>query len=230
MSDVTEILDHDGEATKRIIEQFKNKPRIKQLLEIYTKQVQEAEAATFPLLLLKSIEDQEGAQLDLIGEVIGEPRQGKNDTDYRLAIYIQIGQNSSEGEPERVIQIFLLLVAATYVHYINNGNGNVELQADQFFADQESINFVFRNMQKVLAAGVRLALIVCHDTDEAFTYAGTNGVSGALGYANDAETTGGKYATGYQFKVPFAYDGNDVDVGGYGGAPEDPLVGGVYST
>lgn len=50
-----------------------------------------------------------GAQLDVLGELVGEPRQGRSDTVYRLAVRVRIAVNRSRGTSEDVLKVFGLL-------------------------------------------------------------------------------------------------------------------------
>lgn len=49
-----------------------------------------------------------GDLLDKIGSLVGDPRQGRGDTDYQAAIRIRIRVNRSRGTPEDIIAIAIL--------------------------------------------------------------------------------------------------------------------------
>ncbi len=46
---------------------------------------------------LRSIDDQEGMQLDLTGELLNEPREGRSDSDYKLFLKAAIFRQNSNG-------------------------------------------------------------------------------------------------------------------------------------
>ena len=67
----------------------------------------------FPLFGLLDIDTMEGEQLDGIGSIVGEDRQGRSDAEYREAIRVRISLNVSSGEPETVIWLFKTLTDPT---------------------------------------------------------------------------------------------------------------------
>lgn len=54
-----------------------------------------------------SIPDAIGAQLDIIGRIVGEPRGGRSDASYRLALRVRVQANKSNGRIEELIAIVL---------------------------------------------------------------------------------------------------------------------------
>ena len=228
MTTLTKITNHKEEELKRLLEQYKNKENLKKVLCIYADQIQEIEDLAFALYDRLSIDDSSGQQLDEIGEIVVQKRNGVSDKRYRTLLFVKIGINTSKGTPKKLTDIIQLLSNANFVHYINLNNGNFELQTDGTFVDQEEINFVFVSMARVAAGGTRMAALICYDPTEGFAYQGPNTDSPALGYANDAGTIGGKYSTLHINKTPFAYAGVDKSAEGYGAGSPDPLVGGVY--
>lgn len=98
--------------------------------------------------------------------------------------------------------------------------------------DPTLVDFFFENMQRVVAAGVRVNFIACFDPDESFSFDGVGPIG--LGFSSTgAPTTGGQFAFLHrQTKPEFAFDSSasptvDPDGGGFG-AIADPLVGGFF--
>ena len=96
---------HVAEALANLIAQFEDKPNIIKLISIYVAQLQELEDAFSDLLTETTIENAEGLHLDNIGQIVGEPRSGRSDVQYRTAIRARIGLNTSEGTIEDVIDL-----------------------------------------------------------------------------------------------------------------------------
>lgn len=224
---VTQILDHKLRGLKRLLEQYKNQPNLGAVLDVYLDRYQDLEDAIYPLFEALNIRVQETAMLDLIGQIVGAPRTTNDDARYRILIYVKIHQNVSNGEPERVITVFKLLTASEYVHYINLYAAEVQVQVTQPIPNQGEVDLIYRETHKVVAADVRITAILFADPVEAFAYSGNNAGAPALGY-DDGFGSGGKYATHYVNKVPFAYAGSDEGAEGYGAGGADPLAGGVY--
>jgi hypothetical protein len=224
---VTKITTHISDALGRLLEQYKYLPNIRSLIEIYAKQIQLIEDAAFELFTERALLNASGAQLDLIGAVVGQAREGATDSEYRVLINVRIGTNISEGEIPRVISVFKLLTGSDYVHLINLQEGSIQLMTTVDFADQDEVNLVYINMQKVVAGGVRIDHILCADPTEAFAYAGSNADAPGLGY-DDGAGSGGLYAIEHIYRPEFAYAGSDPTAEGYGSFI-DPLAGGVYA-
>lgn len=99
----------------RLLEQFKGKSNIESLLSTYLKQVNELEDSYISLLEERSINTAVGAQLDLLGALVTEPRNGRDDVSYRIAILTRVGINNSEGTPNQVLSILKTITQATKV-------------------------------------------------------------------------------------------------------------------
>lgn len=221
------ITTHTVDALDRLLEQYKNKPNLAAIITAFIDQIQDVENETFAIIDMRAIDLAYGEHLDNIGSIVDVDRDGMSDADYRIAIYVKIGQNTSQTDPEKIISIYQLLTNGTWIHYVNLTDANIQLTTDIDFTDQDEANVNIESIQQVVGAGIRVAYLIYADTDEAFIYDGTNPESVGLGYDDGTGTTGGKYASAWSFKRPFAYDGDEVDVEGYG-TPDDPLVGGIY--
>jgi len=226
LTDITTITNHVERALGRSATQYREKPRHEAFIEAFSNQVQDAEDATFGMIDARSLALAEGAQLDGIGDIVGLERAGKPDDEYRILLLVKIGQNTSQGGPEKVIQIFKLLVQADLVHYQNLEKAKIMLGSDTEIP-AEDVEFVFRNMELIAAGGVRIDHIVCFDPDEPFAFKGNNPELAGAGWSDITGTQGGKFAKLQRNKTPFAFDGTDVNVGGWGSLV-DPIVGGTF--
>ncbi len=228
---VDEITDHTDAALKRLMQQYKNKPNLKSIIEIYADRTQELETVFISLFLARSVNDAVGVQLDQVGEIVGISRPGTlGDEPYRTLIFVKIGQNVSQGEAERIINVAKLLTGSEYVHLLDILNGNIELTITTDIPTQEEVDATYRSMDVVLAAGVRVAAILCADETEAFAFDGINVDAPALGFDDTTGTSGGKFAKHHEFKPPFAFAGTTTDAKGFGAGSADPLAGGVFVT
>lgn len=102
----TYIPDYVSRSRDLIVEQFEDSDKFQKIIESFSRQVQEVEDVLFNLRVLRYLLTAEGSQLDGIGEIVGEPRNGKNDDDYRFAINFRIFINKSFGQME-IISNFL---------------------------------------------------------------------------------------------------------------------------
>lgn len=219
------ITTHDDDAVDRLIEQYKRKPNIENLIRAFVAEIQSEENALFPLATRLDVNAISGNLLDLFGTIVVQSRLGLNDAFYRLLLLAKIGVNVSNGEPERVISTFQIITNANLVQYTNLLNGEISLSTDGTIED-DFINFVFRNMQRTVAGGVRIDFITLFAPGDAFAFAGDDPTGKGFGDETDL-AAGGKFASALTFNKPFAFDGTSEDAGGFG-TFEDPLVGGVF--
>lgn len=81
----------------RLITQWADKPLVQGLLKSYLQSFEELESTYDQLLKERNLETAIGAQLDVLGLIIGEPRGGKDDNAYRLSLKTRIAINNSDG-------------------------------------------------------------------------------------------------------------------------------------
>lgn len=114
---VTQITDHVVQAKDRLITQYKEQPNIEAIVETYASQRQEVETVLFQLLNERSIDTAVGQQLDLLGDILDEPRTGLTDNIYSVRLLNKISQLNSEGTAEDLINIYKILMQADSVQY-----------------------------------------------------------------------------------------------------------------
>ncbi|NIQ91012.1 MAG: hypothetical protein GWM98_04680 [Nitrospinaceae bacterium] len=98
---------HVAEGLGQLIEVLKDKPKIRKFLTVFLNQIQDLEDAFLELLIDRALDEAVGAQLDGLGSIVGEFREGRNDTDYRLAIRVRIQILLNEATPQDLIEIFV---------------------------------------------------------------------------------------------------------------------------
>lgn len=224
----TQITDHVARAKARLIQQYKQKVRVEGLVEALTQEVQNLEDTAVQLNELRALDTATGAQLDGIGSLVGVDREpGQSDADYRMRIKAQIGINLSQGEPERLIETFQVLVAAEIVLLQELYPGEVALSSEATFATQEEVDDILAILESIAPAGVRVAYIGIFDFDEPFSFEGSLGGEG-FGSTTDP-LIGGLFATLVVRDGEFAFDGDDLTAEGFG-TVLDPLIGGQMQT
>jgi len=112
---LTQITDHAERALDRLAAQFRDKPRIAAILNALSAEVQEVENMLFDLLNKRSIDGGEGVQLDKLGTIVGQPRRGRTDAEYRPALRARIRINLAQGQPNEIIAAIKFATDATYV-------------------------------------------------------------------------------------------------------------------
>lgn len=213
----------------RILAQYRNKQNFEAWQEIHSEFIQELENVYCDMLDLRTVDAGFGKILDEIGEIVVQPRLGFDDDFYRSLLKAKIGENTSQGEIEAIINVTKLLTQATQVHMQENFPAGFTLSVNAEL-EQTLINFYYERLNRVDSAGVRLQGLICYDADEPFAFEGEPGPASGFGDINDANT-GGLFA---DFKVrtlpafSFAAEAGVEDGDAGFGTIEDPLVGGIF--
>ncbi|MCP3944606.1 MAG: DUF2612 domain-containing protein [Desulfobacteraceae bacterium] len=126
---ITTITNHKEQALKRLITQYKNKPNFESIISTFSTQIQELETIYFQLLESRSLDTSFGFQLDQIGTLLNEKRDGFSDSDYRLKLIAKIAVNVSQGTPEDIINIFKILMQANKVELFEYFPATIQLVA-----------------------------------------------------------------------------------------------------
>lgn len=106
---LSEKTNHVSEAIDNLIAKFKDLPNFQAVITAFVNQVQELEVALNDLITERTLDTAIGEQLDGIGEILGEDRQGRSDVDYRTALRARILLNVGSGTPEEIIEMISFL-------------------------------------------------------------------------------------------------------------------------
>lgn len=115
MSTVEKIDNHQQIALDKVRQQYKGKDKIKSVLDAVVKEIQTLEDVFIDLRDQRSIYDSVGAQLDIWGKILNQPRNGLEDNEYRLVLLGQVAVNISKGTPEDMINVFKLFTNPDYI-------------------------------------------------------------------------------------------------------------------
>ena len=187
---VTKITTHIEDAKNRLLFQYKNSTKLHDLTDaFFLEQVQDIEDALYGLLNRLNIDGSSGIQLDHIGNIVGQEREGFSDTIYRLFLKAKIGQNISCGDIERVLSIWSLITQAGIIELIEAYPAEVDLWTDTPL-DAAIIDIAFELIQKVVSAGVAVHHVGVFDPDEAFAFEGGGAETKGFGSIYDIELGG----------------------------------------
>lgn len=225
MPNSTLNTEHVVEALDRLLEQYRKKTTWTSVITATVDQIQDLEQAIWDLDAGRNINTAVGVQLDNLGTLVGQERLGFDDDFYRVLLFVKIGVNTSEGDPQKIISTFKLLTQADSVHYMNLGGGNIHLATSNRIPENIR-QFAYDNMQRVVASGVRIDHISFYDNAEPFAFAGTNTSYPGFGFSDITGTTGGLFSGLQRDLTPFAFGGDDSSARGLGSL-EDSRAGGV---
>lgn len=174
--------------------QFQDSPRLKALLAIYLKQIQEVEDALWLELQQRDINQAAGIYLDQIGDLIGQPRSGLADLVYRDLLRARIAANRSRGTSADIIDVIQALFG-------NAGILSEDYPAKVIYDTDALVSLydldtVFQVLRASVSSGIQFMLIYqLSPTANLFKFAPPGGavvVDANHGFGNTAQTTGGK--------------------------------------
>jgi len=187
------INNHVQRAQNLLIEHFEDSTNLNRLLAIYTEELQEIEYVLRDILNSRNLEIAAGAQLDIIGERVGESRNYSDDEEYRAAIYFRIFLNKSNGEPETLIEALTVLGSALSIRYYEPSPATVYLV---FTAAEMPPSNLLSRMELIAAAGVKIILGLAITEDNLFGFGDEGGVSAPItteGFNEEGYTQGGHF-------------------------------------
>lgn len=191
------ITDHSEQGVSKFLEQFKDKDFIANLARSYLNRIQELEYAIWEVILIRGVEASEGVNLDALGVVVGRPRLGLVDVDYRVALRAQIRINRSSGTPEDMIAVTGLSITPGQLFTFQEAypaTDVIEVLGTSVF----DLLVLLDNLIRAKAGGVRLLLqYSLNPVGASFTFSDddTTMSSVQLGFGDDTDPSVGGYFT-----------------------------------
>jgi len=114
---LTKITNLISNAQNRMLEQDKERVNTKTIISTLVSEVQKAEDAMYDVYTKCGIYTAIGAQLDVVGLLVGEARVGRDDEVYRIAILARIKLNVGAGEPNTIIDSIKQWMNPTFIDF-----------------------------------------------------------------------------------------------------------------
>lgn len=133
---------------------------IEKLLAVLASPFQSVEGCLQQLLSERSVDTAVGAQLDVLGKIVGQSRGGLDDDHYRRYIRARISANRSTGIIEDLLKVTDLIVYDNGATYITNqeGTATLRLRIADVVIDSDLAEVVFEFAQDTVSAGVRIVV------------------------------------------------------------------------
>lgn len=190
---VTPINSHVADAIARILEQYKNSPRLKAIIQGLAGEIQNLENSFQGIDFIRSISDATGKNLDLIGAIAGVTRASDTPDDiFRILIIGKITANVSQGETESVIATYQLLTQATEVTLDELYPAGIRISSNGS-VDPSLAPYISLYLKQAVAAGVSIEIFGVYSAEDPFGFA-TDPDAVGFGDSNDP-TIGGQLAT-----------------------------------
>ena len=122
--------------------------------------IQDLEAALQQLLIDRSVDTAVGTQLDVIGRIVAQPRDGLSDDDYRRYIRARIATHRSTGTTEDLVKITRLIVYQDDASYVikNEGTATVRITIEDVAVTDALGGIAYDFAVLTRAAGVRVVV------------------------------------------------------------------------
>ena len=121
--------DHTAAMRAGLIGQFKGLPNIDAFIKAFGAQLNDLDEYFGQLLTQLILPNAEGVQLDKIGDVLDQGRNGLGDDDYKTLLQARIIQYQSMGTAEDLIQLLLTLAGTNRVDNYENFPAKITLIA-----------------------------------------------------------------------------------------------------
>jgi len=130
------MIDYAATALSRLTGQFDNSPKLQALMDAIVSPLTALETDADALIAERWIDTAVGVQLDGCGYIVGEPRLGRTDEDYRAAIKFRVFVNTSKGTPVDMIRGLKYLTDPTDCQYLESYPATVLLFTNGLFVKQ----------------------------------------------------------------------------------------------
>src|SRR5512133_111299 len=100
------ITDHGDRAAARLLQQYRDGASIPALVRALSGGLQQVEDVLWDIRLRRAVSAAEGVQLDVLGRIVGQPREGRTDAVYRIWILARVRLNKGSGRPEDLLGVF----------------------------------------------------------------------------------------------------------------------------
>jgi len=132
------MMDYVSIARVRLAGRINQKPLVEALAVSLPKQLTIVEATLDQLKNERSIDTAIGIQLDKVGEIVGEPRNGRDDETYRQYIRFRVFINVSKGRPHDVIYATRFATQGDDIQYQEFFPAQVVMFSDGYAASKDT--------------------------------------------------------------------------------------------
>lgn len=157
MATLAHVTDHADQAVSRLLEPYRVGASMPALVRALSRQLQELEDVLWDVGQLRRLELATGAQLDLLGRVVGQPREGRSDEVYRLWLRARMRLALGSGGAEDILELFrMLMQGSTSIELEEQFPAGLVLRIDPSAIIDPSAAAAILDLAK--AAGVRAIL------------------------------------------------------------------------
>ncbi len=150
------IPSHASDAIARIASEYVGKTKMEAMTGLIGDRTQVTEDALWAFSTDLTLDGATGAQLDVLGAMVGESRASKDDDAYRIFIRARVLVNKSSGTGDEILDIFVMLLSdlgAYTVELLELQPATILVQVHGSFdeVDAQSLSVILRSAR---AAGI----------------------------------------------------------------------------
>lgn len=192
--------DHVKLALARLVRQFQ-KPRFRAYVKRTVAPIQLLEHILIQVYIARRIDNATGDLLDKFGKLVGQPRLGFDDDNYRRYIRARIRANRSRGTGPDILLVAKLVLDEdeALLELDNTGNASFRLRVKGIIITQQEVQALLSFLRRAVSAGVRFILVTQNASDaDSFSYAPFSGpgTGTGKGYGSTLDAdVGGRYAS-----------------------------------
>lgn len=205
------ILDHADVAVSRLPQQYKDpskkypafwQPELASgwegLIQSLVSPAQNFETIANEMLNERGLTTSEGVNLDRIGQIVGQDRQGLDDTAYLATIGAQIAENNSNGTADELLSISQVLLGDDFISAeikeMFPAKATIDIGVTDPLPDPNNLGAVTSAVDGAKLAGVDINVEI-YVADNFFAF-DSDTSSGSAGFATtDNPEDGGNYTT-----------------------------------
>jgi len=160
------MLDYSALSISRLTGQFQESQKLKGLISAIVGPLTTLENDADSIIADRWISSAVGSQLDGCGYIVGEPRLGRDDDAYRVAIKFRVFVNISKGTPTDLIRGLKFLTEPTDCQYLEAYPATALLFTNGFFVDYR----IQAAMQDLAPAGISDVPVAVSFRDKPFRF------------------------------------------------------------
>lgn len=185
MASLYSFGDHVRVALSRMLDQDKPRAIERAIVSILVDRYQRIEDALWQMGELRWIDTATGAQLDVLGAIVGEDREGRDDSTYRLWVKARARANRSAGRPDDALDVLRLVVEPTAsIEYVDITNRDAEMRVNVSGSQVDPAQLkAIVGLTK--PAGVQMDIVLDSGADAFAFDGGTDGLGYDDGYYAD---------------------------------------------
>jgi hypothetical protein len=182
---------------RRAINQYRDKPVFEAMLTAYLQQLQEVEDVLFQLenrIPASGDAGITGVQLDVLGALVGQPRGGRDDTEYLKWIMARTLVNHASGLGDEIFSLLTTILPDDTNFTYSEGTAEFDIYIDDVVSDSEDLARIIRETR---GAGIGFNLSYFVDVDS-FQFSDTDATVSDpdKGFGDDTiSTVGGVFAS-----------------------------------